>query len=163
MLGHWGILLYLRSCVLQNWSQTVDRRTLLCFLFLRDRRKIQGQNHLREFRQWNLGMLFNLKMNNSSVQKHNQFYKGLWRCTNLAGSEPGPGVVVGVGVDRRGLAISSSGICKVKLTTIQTGGIWQYTGSQYFQINTHLTSFASSGTVTKVIKEDNANNKEHLY
>lgn len=70
---------------------------------------------------------------------------------------------MGVGVDRRGLAISSSGICKVKLTTIQTGVIRQYTGSQYFQINTHLTGFASSGTVTKVNWSENANNKDHKY
>lgn len=58
------------------------------------------------------GSVTQLTMNNSPVSKTTKFNKALWWHTNLGVSEPGPGVVVGVGVDRLGLAISSPGICK---------------------------------------------------
>lgn len=97
---------YLLSCVLQNWSQTVGRKTLLCFLFLCETEEKQIQ--AVKFRK-----VTQLKMNNSIVSRTTKILKDWWRRhTNLGGSEPGPGVVVGVGVDRLGLAISSPGICK---------------------------------------------------
>lgn len=104
---------YLLSCVLQNWSQRVGRKTLLCALFLWETRKTTSPKYTKSMQAVKFRKVTQLKMNNSIVSRTTKVHKDWWWWhTNLGGSEPGPGVVVGVGVDRLGLAISSPGICK---------------------------------------------------
>lgn len=103
---------------LKRWA---EERCCVFSFYVRQKKNKKVKTY-QEYSGSEIYLVTQLTMNNSIVSKTTKFHKALWWHTNLGGSEPGPGVVVGVGVDRLGLAISSPGICKddnyLKMTTM---------------------------------------------